>query len=202
MRFAGLMGNGPNPILSEWSWDRKCMSRVCIHVLYIHVCIYTCIYNVYTLAIYMCCQSQNKPLQVSAGKKQKARRLSVLSKDGEGEGGELGSRVKPVGFWGPCFLHGKAEQWRSSAVKAGGQLCELRPAEHATCPSLHFLIRKVAIISSFSEVNSGWRWAWGYTVKMLISKSCPILCDPCPFSAVPWTAACQVPLSIEFCRQE
>ena len=72
------------------------------------------------LAIYMCCQSQKKPLQVSAGKTQKARSLSVLSKDGEGEGGELGSRVKPVGFWGSCFLHvGKAEQWRSSAVKAG-----------------------------------------------------------------------------------
>ena len=155
------------------------------------------------LAIYVCCQSQNKPSQVSAGKKQKAWRLSVLRKDGEGEGRELGSRVKPVGFWGSCFLHvGKAEQWRSSTVKAGRQLCELRPTKHATCLSLHFLICKVAMISSFSEVNSGWRWAWGYTVKMLISKSCPILCDPCPSFAVPWTVACEAPLSIEFSRQE
>lgn len=62
------------------------------------------------LAIYLCCQSQNKPSQVSTGEKQKAWRLSVLPKDGEVEGGELGSRIKPVGFRGSCSLHvGKAE---------------------------------------------------------------------------------------------
>lgn len=62
------------------------------------------------LAIYVYCQFQNKPSQVSTGKKQKAWRLSVLPKDGEVEGGELGSRVKPVGFRGSCSLRaGKAE---------------------------------------------------------------------------------------------
>ena len=51
-------------------------------------------------------------------------------------------------------------------MKAGRQLGELRPTKRAACPSLRFFICKVAIMSSFSEVNSGWRWAWGCTVKV------------------------------------
>ena len=46
-------------------------------------------------------------------------------------------------------------------MKAGRQLGELRPTKRAACPSLRFFICKVAIMSSFSEVNSGWRSGHG-----------------------------------------
>lgn len=117
MCLAGLMGNGPGPILSGWELgevlDESGSGQAPC------VC--------YTVP------SSEQVWAVGIAKKTKAWMMSELSKDGYREGRELGFQVKSVGSQSSRFST-LGRRWLSAALKAGRAAVRMKASQTRELP--------------------------------------------------------------------